>query len=1012
MSCQNKNTIINNGGQVIENLDGTVSVFVLNSFNTLQPVIMTQFCCSILDSNYFFDINEQKCRWKTNNQCSFDNIFKIVLNPEGNHGAIFYNDNNNCKLKIEFNYLLKIKCETLFSLLTDNLNGLSDIDEDLNNQINDVLLNIEQQNIFIDAISNQISLLTEQINNSYYSIFCSQTNQTYCLTENEGLDAFRNIIGEENYISFLNGNQNSYSCEDVNQLLNLPNSSSLLFECNTPFGFKSNLVSQLSNLNLNLFSSQQIINNLNLTLDGLQSQANQLLLNNCVSPTSFLESIDMSVTLDVMSGDSSVTVYEDNNFFPQIGLNQLYNYLISNQNSGFFICGSLTCQPIVLDDENQNNPSCLLVQQFILEELYQQSGFQNVDNGLNLFYDSISNNIFNSQWLSYSTVIEDENVINLITNKEIKFGIKINNICNDFCILIDNVKLIKECSATTKNELFINTSPGFTLNKIVDNKKSWVKKDSYDLRTFDIRDSNENNPIRQTNYDVNDERLIINSKEIDLNVNLASAIETDVFCFFKDNLSILTGFTNCNPCVDEFKQFQDDELIYFMDNFPYEFMDQNYIGFNQCCGDNLIKFDELMTTPFSEIVLFEDFNHYLSSELIDAKNRQTISSYPTLKALYDRYLNSFNYISTYSAGFNYYTMEQFADLLGNYWSDIIEQVVPSTTIWGSVRVYSNSIFDQQKFKYKAYSSLLCSNPFFGENVLSPINGISGVSQNVGVSITTLTTQNTGTTLTSKPIVCDEIHIAQMNSGSEFIGTVSVVESSACLDGIVINECLMQVSVEQNEYNATVLVENAALPITYQWSNGATGETTTFDDFGQYSITVTDANCCSLTVNFEIPVVLEACWYTNPDSPGFINSNFQNFATPSYNYIMQSLIVNGNELVTDVTPIYTLTASNFETVMTPAGLTYTNFVTFLNQAFATLGLSNYSAQLALNGQTAGAGDNQGFYIIRPVGDTFSMQISETNTNDFFITNDSMLGFSTYFSIGNCDNITIIDGIVVE
>ena len=1027
MACQDTNTIIANGGQVIENLDGTVSVFTVNSSNILQPVTMTQSCCSVLNPLYVFDINKQKCYWKSKGECSIDSVFKITLNPEGNGGSIFYvNENENCTLNIEFDYLIKVKCETLAGLLTDGVNGLEDINPSLYNDIVQLEIQIEEQTVECETLTNQINLLNEQAANIPYSVFCNETNLTYCLTEPEGLNAWTQILGETNYNSFVNGNSDSFTCADVQSLIDLnqqnltsiPQGPILLYECNVPFASKTDILKQLNPLIRALVNCQNTLSILISRLEILQSQATTVLASTCVNPIDFFETLDMSVTLDIVDENNMLqSVYEDTEFFQPIGDGQLYQYLTSNANSGFYVCGEPNCTPLSLNLNGvpqENATSCDIVQQNLIESLFSQSNLQDVENGQTLFNEALPNNAFSSNWLNYSTTIEDTEILNLIANQQIKFSIKINHTCNDVCVLIDNIKLTKDCTTVSNRSLFVTKSPGFTLEKIIDNKKSWVNNETLVNRSFDIKNLSKTDVIRQTKYDVEDDRLIINTKEIDLDVSLASAIETDVWCYLLDNPCLLTGVTNCDICGDDYKQFQDEDYFEFMDNNPYEFMDQNYGGVNKCCGDNLIQFDELMTQPLSAITVFEDFQYYITSELIDAKNRQTISSYATLKALYDRYLNSYQYCNTYSAGFTYYTMEQFADLLGNYWSDIIEQVVPSTTIWGSVRVYSNSIFDQQKFKYRAYSSLLCTNPFFGDNVLSPINGTSGQSQTVEVDIISLTSQNTGSTsvVTSRPIACNEIHIAQMNSGSEFIGTVGVVESSACLDGVVINECLMQVSVDYTQYTATALVESAALPITYEWSNGATGETTTFSGPGQYKLTVTDANCCSVTIGFELPVVYEACWYTNPDSQTFIDSNFQNFATPFYNYIMDSLIVNGNELIIGAPPIYTLTPLNFETVLTPAGLTYTNFVTFLNQAFASLGLSNYSAQLALNGQVGGDGDNQGFYIIRPLGDTFSMQISETNSSDYFITHNDMFGIGTYLTIGSCDNITIVDGKVVE
>jgi hypothetical protein len=47
-------------------------------------------------------------------------------------------------------------------------------------------------------------------------------------------------------------------------------------------------------------------------------------------------------------------------------------------------------------------------------------------------------------------------------------------------------------------------------------------------------------------------------------------------------------------------------------------------------------------------------------------------------AIYDRYLNSELYCSTVSAKFNYLNMDQFAGLIGDYWVDIVEQVINKT----------------------------------------------------------------------------------------------------------------------------------------------------------------------------------------------------------------------------------------------------------------------------------------------------------------------------------------------
>jgi hypothetical protein len=337
------------------------------------------------------------------------------------------------------------------------------------------------------------------------------------------------------------------------------------------------------------------------------------------------------------------------------------------------------------------------------------------------------------------------------------------------------------CTVVDTQKIEITQSPGFELSRVQDNKKSWLSKDTPTNREFLITKSNGTSPIRQTDYDVNDERLVINTKEIDLNINIAGAIENDVWCYMVDNPCLLTGTTNCDPCapICGNKSFQDDECFNFQDGFIYEFQDgvlvDSETGGQQCCGDNKIDFSNLLTSPLSAVTTIQGFENLLVSELIDVKNRKTISSYPTLRALYDRYMNSPSYCATNSSRFDYNTMDIFSNLVGGYWVDIIEQVIPATTIWGSIKIYSNTIFDEQKFRYRQYSTLICTNPFYGFNLPSPINGTSGMTQGIQIQTEIIKLPSKEVYTKEKPNrACNLIHNVQMNSGSEFIGSVTIV----------------------------------------------------------------------------------------------------------------------------------------------------------------------------------------------------------------------------------------------
>lgn len=127
-----------------------------------------------------------------------------------------------------------------------------------------------------------------------------------------------------------------------------------------------------------------------------------------------------------------------------------------------------------------------------------------------------------------------------------------------------------------------------------------------------------------------------------------------------------------------------------------------------CCGDDYkIDFNKLTTEPLSGASTNEKFDMLLNTELIDTKNRKTISAYPTLKALYDRYIQSNYYTGNQSSAYDYDKMNSIAEKVGEGWVDVIEQLVPATTIWGSIKVYGNTVFDQQKFKYKQGTLFTC-----------------------------------------------------------------------------------------------------------------------------------------------------------------------------------------------------------------------------------------------------------------------------------------------------------------
>jgi len=176
-------------------------------------------------------------------------------------------------------------------------------------------------------------------------------------------------------------------------------------------------------------------------------------------------------------------------------------------------------------------------------------------------------------------------------------------------------------------------------------------------------------------------------------------------------------------------------------------------------------------------------------------------------------------------------MDDFVTLVDNYWVDLIEQVVPSTTIWGSTIKYSNTIFDKDKFKYKRYSLITCRTP---NNIQYP-SPISGYTSDVEVIISDLNVPEyvgVKCLVPSNDItICSGVTIQQVNHGSEFIGSVNIIgdkqnpTDTTGEDPIIIVEtdCKLTINEIIKNYdkddasNFTPIYAGGTAPYTYSWS---------------------------------------------------------------------------------------------------------------------------------------------------------------------------------------------------
>lgn len=787
-----------NENGIIKNNDGSLSVFILNENNVKTPQEITKTCCDyyanvVTGEEHFFDLDTRKCKWSTTavapiavETCSVDIPFKVILNPKGNDGNIFFSDGDEtCSLVVDFDYLFKFDCTELRNLILRHPATPED-KKFLASETDKAKKAYNDQLVVCAGLNTQLTQKQNEYTNTPYSVSCPETIQTglplsiydvqlqsnpflirprtipisgstlltvfgttgfgsrspytrssgfpsrprtsftlikhYCITDPKGLTFWKTQLGDTNYQKFINGDSTSYTCNDVQRLIT-NGTPGLFTTCNIPFGTKNKLKKELDVINDALLVCNAKTDELSAAFLDLQDNVDDE-ITICETPVGVLENLDVYVNIEVVNTGGTLDSVFFERFFPAIGQGELYDYLKARgSKSGFYMCGqplsnetwTTGCTPIKLTSQNNaetlfgeqhvNVAYCDSVNDNMLAALFVEARVKNPALEFEAFVNTLNIDALNSDWLHYHHEFTDQAFIQEIANKKLKLSLTFSSSCDNVSVLIDQISMDKVCFDRDVTITVFDKSPGFNLERVIDNKKSWLNNDTLVDREFLISNSQGNNIIRRTDYDSSDERLIVNSKEIDLAINIAKAVETDVWCYISDNPCLLTGTTALNPCMS--------------------------------CNTATIDIDALLTTEVSAITTIEGFENTFISELIDVKNRKVIQSYPTLKALYERYLNSSAYCPTVSSAFNYYSMEQFVSLLGNYWVDLIEQVVPSTAIWDSVKIYTNTIFDQQKFRYKPYRLFYGSSPFVGFRLSNPINGTSGVCANVEVKTTTL-----------------------------------------------------------------------------------------------------------------------------------------------------------------------------------------------------------------------------------------------------------------------------------
>lgn len=202
---------------------------------------------------------------------------------------------------------------------------------------------------------------------------------------------------------------------------------------------------------------------------------------------------------------------------------------------------------------------------------------------------------------------------------------------------------------------------GYSLRKIVDNNKSWLSDDDK------IRVSR--NAEYNAYYFVQDEKLVLNVKNIDLFLNPAQGLLYDVWVQSKNKDYPIpeSGLTVGYPVPGG--------------------VDSTYVN------------------PEPKKKTFFEFSQTFWQNMINTRNRQFITDgktggYPTLQSVWWKYIQQLENTGTNNNKYTYQKLIDYINGIGPYWPKLVEQMIPATTIWNAGTRFENSILHRQKVVYR------------------------------------------------------------------------------------------------------------------------------------------------------------------------------------------------------------------------------------------------------------------------------------------------------------------------
>ena len=400
---------------------------------------------------------------------------------------------------------------------------------------------------------------------SAYAVTSIQTNSLLpktLLLSNDGLLVWSKIIGEEKYKIFLSNygcDEKQYTSENFNNFIyetirtssaNNKQISDYYVETTQGVCDKKLKYDELNGYKLKDTEYKKKLTELNTKINDLTNSLNTIKSTNTYNDVlKNLENIKVTFVLEHDNNDNNYSsVYQETLF--NIGEGNMMNFINEKSpNTGIIISGSssdgILTPPYSYGQKasgyygGDNRFDCGAYRDEFIKTLYLERYKGNYPEPANsqeqIDLNKKLNSWYNSTWVKYNISVPND-IIQQIKNTKIRFSILVESCCIDLCLLIDKIEFNKTCQSVDNEEITITKPLGFEFEKVMDNKKSWVSNNDEPTREFDLT-------FRETQYDVNDYKLILNTKEIELKIDGSNAIEEDILCSLQSSNCLLTGST-------------------------------------------------------------------------------------------------------------------------------------------------------------------------------------------------------------------------------------------------------------------------------------------------------------------------------------------------------------------------------------------------------------------------------------------------------------------------------------